>query len=81
MPRIFPMEKAVENRVMQITKVRERICFSVSMTKNLPNLHAIDTNQCFLKYIYENVKSKKNNHQSYLFIHSTKKQKYQFTGM
>ncbi|WP_375692237.1 DEAD/DEAH box helicase [Bartonella sp. AP4SXKL] len=55
MPRIFPMKQAVENRVIQVTGVGASSGFSVLMTKNLSNLHAMDTGQCFPRYVYEDV--------------------------
>ncbi|WP_273723093.1 type ISP restriction/modification enzyme [Bartonella sp. AU18XJBT] len=69
MSRIFPLEKAVENRVIQITGVGASSGFSVLLTKSLPNLHTMDTGQCFPRYIYENVVSLKdqNDNQSHLF--------------
>ncbi|WP_208437052.1 DEAD/DEAH box helicase [Bartonella taylorii] len=57
MPRIFPMETAVENRVIQVTGVGARSGFSVLMTKSLPNLDAMEKGQCFPRYIYEDAAS------------------------
>ncbi|WP_455466393.1 DEAD/DEAH box helicase [Bartonella sp. B39] len=56
-PRIFPLEEVVENRVIQVTGIGANSGFSVLMTKNLPNFHTMDTSQCFPRYIYENVES------------------------
>uniref|UniRef100_UPI002360B2E3 type ISP restriction/modification enzyme n=1 Tax=Bartonella sp. ML70XJBT TaxID=3019096 RepID=UPI002360B2E3 len=72
-PRIFPIGKAVENKVIQITGAGAMKGFSVLMTKNLPNHHAIDTSQCFPLYIYEDVTALKDNNQSYLFTNSIEK--------
>ncbi|CAK01480.1 DEAD/DEAH box helicase [Bartonella tribocorum] len=68
-PRIFPMEKVVENMVIQVASVGTMSGFSVLMSKDLPNLHAIDTGQCFPRYIYEDttVSESKNERQSHLF--------------
>ncbi|WP_396584049.1 DEAD/DEAH box helicase [Bartonella grahamii] len=69
MSRIFPLEKAVENRGIQITGVGASSGFSVLMTKSLPNLDAMEKGQCFPRYIYEDVVSlkDKNDNQSHLF--------------
>ncbi|WP_254475061.1 type ISP restriction/modification enzyme [Bartonella sp. B1098] len=57
MPRIFPMEQAVENRVIQVTGVGANSGFSVLMTKNLPSYDAMEKGQCFPRYVYEDFKS------------------------
>ncbi|WP_375684685.1 type ISP restriction/modification enzyme, partial [Bartonella sp. AP1QHHD] len=77
MPRIFPMRKAVDNRVIQVTGIGARSGFSVLMSKDLPNLHAIDTGQCFPLYIYEDsmVSKDKNKEQSHLFTNSIEENK------
>uniref|UniRef100_UPI0035CEDA60 type ISP restriction/modification enzyme n=1 Tax=Bartonella sp. AC62GZZY TaxID=3243457 RepID=UPI0035CEDA60 len=69
MPRIFPMGKAIENQVIQITGTATQTVFSTLMTKALPNFHAVHTGQCFPRYIYENTESLKNKSekQSHLF--------------
>lgn len=69
MPCIFPLEKALKNRLIQVTGIGASSGFSVLMTKDLPNLHTMDTSQCFPRYIYENVVSlkDKNNNQAHLF--------------
>ncbi|WP_035451554.1 DEAD/DEAH box helicase [Bartonella birtlesii] len=73
MPRIFPMGKAVENRIIQVSAVGARSGFSVIMTRNLPDFHAIDTGQCFPRYIYEDitVSKSKSEKQSHLFANAT----------
>ncbi|WP_306415666.1 type ISP restriction/modification enzyme, partial [Bartonella vinsonii] len=73
MPCIFPMEKAVDNRVIQITGIGAMAGFSVLMTKDLPNFHALDTSQCFPRYIYKDTEASKdkNADQSHLFTNST----------
>ncbi|WP_375610961.1 type ISP restriction/modification enzyme, partial [Bartonella sp. AP18SXNS] len=75
MPRIFPIGQAVKNKVIQVTGVGARSGFSVLMSKDLPNLHAIDTGQCFPKYFYEDITSlkSKDNNQSHLFTNSIEK--------
>ncbi|EJF77837.1 hypothetical protein MCO_00755 [Bartonella sp. DB5-6] len=78
MPRIFPIGKAVENKVIQITGTGTRSGFSVLMNKALPNLDAIEKGQCFPRYLYENIESSVTDHdekQSHLFVHSTKENK------
>ncbi|WP_039762364.1 type ISP restriction/modification enzyme, partial [Bartonella queenslandensis] len=52
MPRIFPMGKAVENQVIQVSSMGARSGFSVLMIKNLPDVNMIDGSQCFPRYIY-----------------------------
>ncbi len=71
-PRLFPIGKAVKNKVIQVTGAGAMKGFSVLMTKNLPNHHAIDTSQCFPRYIYEDtmVSKSKNEDQSHLFTNS-----------
>ncbi|ACS51100.1 helicase/methyltransferase [Bartonella grahamii as4aup] len=75
MPRIFSMEQIVENQVIQITGVGARSGFSVLMSKDLPNLHAIDTGQCFPRYLYDDttISKSKSEKQSHLFTNSTEK--------
>ncbi|WP_175869600.1 type ISP restriction/modification enzyme, partial [Bartonella gabonensis] len=77
MPRIFPMGKAAENKVIQVASVGTMSGFSVLMAKYLPNLHAIDTGQCFPRYIYEDttVSKNKNKKQSHLFSNITEESK------
>ncbi|WP_375618972.1 type ISP restriction/modification enzyme, partial [Bartonella sp. AC134YNZD] len=72
MPRIFPMGKTVENRMIQITGTGTQSGFSVLMAKDVPNFHAIDTGQCFPRYIYEEttVSKSKSEKQSHLFTNS-----------
>ncbi|UNE54819.1 DEAD/DEAH box helicase [Bartonella machadoae] len=76
-PRIFPMRKTVDNRVIQVTGVGARSGFSVLMTKDVPNYHAMDTGQCFPRYFYEDVISlkDKNDNQSHLFTSSIEERK------
>ncbi|MCZ2159200.1 DEAD/DEAH box helicase family protein [Bartonella sp. 220] len=76
-PRIFPMGKAVENRVIQVTGVGAMKSFSVLMAKNLPNFDSIEKSQCFPLYLYEDpVLSKgKNEKQSHLFANATEETK------
>ncbi|WP_039762014.1 type ISP restriction/modification enzyme, partial [Bartonella queenslandensis] len=51
--RIFPMSKAVGNKVIQVSSMGARSGFSILMTKNLPDVCVIDNSQCFPLYIYE----------------------------
>ncbi|WP_273758153.1 type ISP restriction/modification enzyme [Bartonella sp. AU55XJBT] len=57
MPRIFPMGKAVENKVIQVTGTGARSGFSVLMTKSLPDYCTIDNGQFFPRYVYEDASS------------------------
>uniref|UniRef100_UPI0035CF8055 type ISP restriction/modification enzyme n=2 Tax=unclassified Bartonella TaxID=2645622 RepID=UPI0035CF8055 len=74
MPRIFPMGKAVENKVIQITGIGAKKDFSVLMTKALPNLDTIEKGKCFPRYIYEDttVSKSKSEKQSHLFTEESK---------
>ncbi|WP_375673982.1 DEAD/DEAH box helicase [Bartonella sp. AA18HLJMS] len=77
MPRIFPVEKMIKNTVIQVSAIGARSGFSVIMTKDLPDFHAIDTGQCFPRYIYEDttVSKDKNKKQTHLFLISTEESK------
>ncbi|UNE54991.1 DEAD/DEAH box helicase [Bartonella machadoae] len=72
LPRIFPMGKVVENRVIQVTGVGAS-GFSVLMSNVLPNLDSIEKSQCFPLYLYEDiaVAKDKNEEQTHLFTNST----------
>ncbi|GAA4667658.1 DEAD/DEAH box helicase [Bartonella pachyuromydis] len=74
-PCIFPMGEVIENKVIQITGTGATKEFSVLMTKTVPDFHAMDTSQCFPRYIYENVTALRDNNQSYLFTNSTEERK------
>jgi len=52
MPRIFP-EPDTENLVISVSGVGARAGFSTMMLDALPNLHTIDSAQCFPLYLYE----------------------------
>ena len=52
MPRIFP-DSSVENRVICVSGVGARSGFSALITNTLPNLHTLDTGQCFPLKLYE----------------------------
>ncbi len=73
-PYMFPTEKAVENKAIQVTGIGARCGFSVLMSKVLPNLDAIEKGQCFPRYIYEDIRVSKdrNKKQTHLFLNSTK---------
>ncbi len=75
MPRIFPMGKAVENRVIQVTGIGATKDFSVIMIKIVSDLQIIENGQCFPRYIYDNVEPIKNKKQSHLFLISTEESK------
>ncbi|WP_375706539.1 type ISP restriction/modification enzyme, partial [Bartonella sp. AA33NXGY] len=57
MPRIFPLEKAAENKVIQVTGVGASSGFSVLMSRGLPSLDAMEKGQCFPRYVYEDAVS------------------------
>ncbi len=72
------MGPAVENSVIQIIGIGARSIFSVLIAKDLPNLDAIDTGQCFPRYLYQNAESSVTYHdkkQSLLFANSIKERK------
>ncbi|MBX4336594.1 DEAD/DEAH box helicase [Bartonella raoultii] len=77
MHRIFPIKQTINNKVIQVSAIGARSGFSVLMTKDLPNFHAIDTGQCFPRYLYEEIESLKNkdDNQSHLFTNSTEESK------
>jgi predicted helicase len=51
MPRIFP-DAAAENLVLCVSGIGARSGFSALMADTLPNLHTLDTGQCFPLYLY-----------------------------
>ena len=51
-PQIFPHEDA-ENRLICVTGVGAGGVFSALMVDSVPNLHTMDTGQCFPLYLYE----------------------------
>ena len=55
MRRLFP-DAAAQNRVIQVSGIGARAGFSALMTDAVPNLHTIDTGQCFPLYLYEAAK-------------------------
>ncbi|UNE53715.1 DEAD/DEAH box helicase [Bartonella machadoae] len=75
--RIFPIGKAVNNRIIQASAVGARNSFSVLMINTLPDVSMIDNSQCFPLYLYEDVALSKNktNTQSHLFTNSTEESK------
>ncbi|UNF29576.1 DEAD/DEAH box helicase family protein [Bartonella krasnovii] len=78
MPRIFPIGRTVENRVIQITGIGAKKDFSALMTKTVPDLNVIDGgSQCFPRYIYEDttVLKSKSGKQSHLFANATEQNK------
>ena len=52
MPRLFP-NAAAKNRVIGVSGIGARSGFSALMADALPNLHTLDTGQCFPLYLYE----------------------------
>jgi len=62
MPRIFPVPD-IENLVIILSGVGAQNQFSTLISSNIPDLHSIQTGQCFPLYIYE----KQNNSDDSLF--------------
>lgn len=56
MPHIFPNGHS-ENVAIYISGVGAQKAFSVLITRNIPDLHLIQTGQCFPLYIYDDPKS------------------------
>ena len=52
MPRIFP-DAVSDNKLIQISGVGEQRGFSVIMASSIPDLHNIQTGQCFPRYLYD----------------------------
>lgn len=52
MPRIFP-NTSVENTVICVSGIGARSGFSAFVAKKIPDLHFIDTGQCFPLYLYD----------------------------
>lgn len=52
MPRIFP-NGAAENLVIQVSGIGASVGFAALMSNALPNLHTVDSGQCFPLYVYE----------------------------
>jgi len=52
MPRIFPNAEA-SNRVIAVSGIGARAGFSSLMVDALPNLHTVDSSQCFPLHLYE----------------------------
>ena len=57
MPRIFPDAEA-KNRVICINSVGAQKEFSAIITDHMPDLHLVQTGQCFPLYLYEEPKDK-----------------------
>ncbi len=56
MPRIFP-DAAAKNLVICVSGVGARSGFSALMADALPNLHTLDTGQCFPLYLYDELET------------------------
>jgi predicted helicase len=52
MPRIFPMGKSVENRVIQINAKFNGVGMIALMSNQLPDLHCDGDSQCFPRFLY-----------------------------
>lgn len=55
MPKIFPTANA-ENLVICVSGVGARSGFAALITNTLPNLHTVDSGQCFPLYLYESAR-------------------------
>ncbi len=77
MPRIFPMGKVVENKVIQVTGTGAKKNFSVIMIRIVSDFQMIENGQCFPRYFYEDITISKNKSekQSHLFLISTEENK------
>ena len=56
MPQIFPHMEA-ENRLICVPGIGSQIGFSALMIDAIPNLHTMDTGQCFSLYLYDKLDS------------------------
>lgn len=56
MPRLFPNADA-ENFVIQVSGIGASVGFSALMSNALPNLHTVDSGQCFPLYLYDTAQS------------------------
>ena len=54
MPKIFP-DSTAENLVICVSGIGARSGFSALMVNEIPNLHTLDTGQCFPLYLYDEV--------------------------
>lgn len=54
LPRIFPNVHA-DNLVIQVSGIGARAGFASLMMNSLPNLHTVDSGQCFPLYLYEEI--------------------------
>src|SRR5690606_25636169 len=54
-PRLFP-DASAENLVIQVSGIGARAGFSALMSNVIPNLHTVDSGQCFPLYQYEESK-------------------------
>ena len=59
MPQIFP-SAAAENRVICVTGIGARSGFSALMVDAIPNLHTLDSGQCFPLKLYKKTKPSRN---------------------
>ncbi|WP_273755796.1 type ISP restriction/modification enzyme, partial [Bartonella sp. MM73XJBT.G] len=77
MPRIFPMGKAVDNKMIQLTGIGAKKGFSVLMIKTVSDVQVIENSQCFPRYFYEDasVSKNKNKKQIHLFSNATEQNK------
>lgn len=65
MQHIFPNAET-ENQVICVSGIGARAGFSALMTNALPNLHTLDTGQCFPLYLYEEAQAEAQAQDSFL---------------
>src|SRR5690606_17189254 len=55
MPRIFPVGRGVENRVICVSGTGGKLPFRALMSASVPSLHMVDIDgsQCFPRYLFE----------------------------
>ena len=63
----FPVGRSAGNRVICLSGVGAQNDFSAIMTDCVPDLHTIQTGQCFPRYLYEGEVKPANNPQGGLF--------------
>ncbi|UNE54071.1 DEAD/DEAH box helicase [Bartonella machadoae] len=77
MPRIFPMGKVVENKVIQVPGTGANSGFYALMINSLSDINALVASQCFPLYLYEDTtfSEDKNERQSHLSANITEENK------
>lgn len=55
MPHIFSMRETADNRVICVSGIGANTDFSALMVNSIPNLHTLDTGQCFPRYLFDDL--------------------------